>query len=135
MITVLCCGSRTFADRTLVHITLDQLHADEPFGQLLHGAAQGADLLCASWAFRWRVPIRAFLAEWNRYGPTAGLIRNQRMLTEGRPQLVVAFIDRPLDQSRGTYDMVKRAKLHGVHVHVVRSLPSESPVRHVRHAG
>jgi len=50
------------------------------------------------------------------YCPTQGFRRNQRMLDDGKPQLVVAFVDvdKPLGMSRGTSDLVARAKIAGV---------------------
>jgi len=42
------------------------------------------------------------------YCPVAGFRRNQRMLDEGQPDHGLAFVDRPLADSRGTADMVTR---------------------------
>lgn len=51
----------------------------------------------------------------------AGLRRNQEMLNvlrnsrnESEELMVIAFTDKPLKESRGTYDMVERAELAGV---------------------
>jgi len=52
-----------------------------------------------------------FLANWRTHGKAAGPIRNQQMLDEGRPHLVVAF-----PGGTGTADMVRRAKAAGVPV-------------------
>jgi hypothetical protein len=40
------------------------------------------------------------------------------MLDEGKPDVVWAFVDKPLAESRGTADMVRRAKKAGVPVFV-----------------
>jgi hypothetical protein len=32
-----------------------------------------------------------YIADWNRLGPGAGHIRNQRMIDEGKPDAAVAF--------------------------------------------
>ena len=45
----------------------------------------------------------------------AGPIRNQRMLVEGKPDLVIAFHD-DLESSRGTKDMIKRSLKAGIRV-------------------
>ena len=50
-------------------------------------------------------------APWKRFGPSAGGIRNQQMLDEGKPDLVVAF-----PGGKGTADMVRRAENAGVKV-------------------
>jgi len=52
--------------------------------------------------------------EWDKIGKKAGPLRNQRMLDEGKPDLVVAF-----SGSGGTKDMVRRAVKAGVSVHEV----------------
>ena len=44
-------------------------------------------------------------ADWAKYGPVAGPIRNQDMLDLHRPKMVIAF-----PGGKGTADMVKRAK-------------------------
>jgi hypothetical protein len=50
-------------------------------------------------------------ADWAKHGRAASPIRNQQMLDEGRPNLVVAF-----PGGRGTADMVRRARSAGVEV-------------------
>lgn len=44
------------------------------------------------------------------YCPWAGGRRNQLMLDEHKPDLVIAVVDKPLHLSKGTADMVKRAQ-------------------------
>jgi len=56
---------------------------------------------------------QTFDAEWHRHGKRAGPIRNQRMLEEGQPDLIVAF-----PGGHGTADMVRRARQAGIEVHV-----------------
>jgi hypothetical protein len=48
-------------------------------------------------------------ANWGRYGPAAGPIRNTQMLIEGRPELVVFF-----PGGDGTKDMVEKARKHRI---------------------
>jgi len=52
--------------------------------------------------------------EWDELGKKAGPLRNQRMLDEGKPDLVVAF-----PGGGGTKDMVRRAVSAGVAIHEV----------------
>lgn len=46
-----------------------------------------------------------------KYGKSAGPIRNQTMLDDGKPDLVLAF-----PGGRGTADMVAKAEKHGIPV-------------------
>jgi hypothetical protein len=56
-------------------------------------------------------------ADWTKYGKAAGPIRNQEML-DMDPDLVLAFHS-DLDNSKGTKDMVARARKKGVKVIVI----------------
>lgn len=108
---VLVCGGRDFTDDVLLEHVLDQLHEEHCFTKLIHGGAYGADTLAGTWA-HWRgVPKKVYRAQWEKHGKAAGPIRNQRMLDESKPDLVVAFEGRV-----GTADMVSKAKKVGIAV-------------------
>ena len=62
------------------------------------------------------VPFDVYMADWKRLGRKAGPIRNQRMLVEGKPDLVVAF-----PGGKGTAGMVTLARNASVEVIVVDS--------------
>jgi hypothetical protein len=63
-------------------------------------------------------PFREFSADWQKFGKAAGPIRNQQMLDEGKPDLVIAFHE-DLENSKGTQDMINRAKVQGVPVRLI----------------
>jgi len=50
-------------------------------------------------------------AEWDKFGRRAGPLRNEQMLREGKPDVVVAF-----PGGRGTAHMVRIAKEAGIDV-------------------
>lgn len=111
---VLVCGGRDYADRKHLSETLDVIlkQSDRaPYDVLIHGGAPGADMLANDWAQGKLVQVRMFTADWHRLGKAAGPIRNQQMLDEGKPDLVVAF-----PGGKGTADMVARAEKAGVRV-------------------
>jgi len=60
----------------------------------------------------------SFPADWKSYGKGAGPIRNQLMLDEGKPDLVLAFHN-DISSSRGTADMIRRAKKHGISYEII----------------
>lgn len=105
---VLVCGGRNYRDRDLVFRTLDSLVS---ISTLIHGNASGADWFASRWARARGVPQELYPANWRRYGLAAGPIRNQQMLEEGRPDLVVAF-----PGGKGTFSMVDKAEGAGVRV-------------------
>lgn len=78
---------------------------------IIHGGAAGADKIADEWAMVNWCHIEEYKADWDKYGRSAGPIRNKRMLTEGKPDLVVAF-----PGGRGTMNMIKLAKEAGVEV-------------------
>lgn len=112
---VLVCGGRDYLYRRRVCAALDALHARSPVSVLVQGGAPGADSLARWWALHAGVCCITVQADWATHGPAAGPIRNQRMLDECRPALVVAF-----PGGRGTADMVRRARAAGVPVQEVK---------------
>lgn len=75
---------------------------------LISGGAKGADEVPK---FLFFYPWDVFPANWDKYGKAAGAIRNQQMLDEGQPNLVIAF-----PSGNGTADMIRRAKKAGIEV-------------------
>jgi len=59
-----------------------------------------------------------FPADWGQYGKAAGVIRNIDMLKYGEPDLVLAF-HHNIYESKGTKDMVTRAREADVPVYVI----------------
>lgn len=112
MIRVIVCGGRDFNERDFIHNTLCDLDAQHgPFDVIVHGAATGADNEGMIWAQTMGRRQLPMVADWHRHGRAAGPIRNQRMIDDGKPDLVVAF-----PGGKGTADMVKRAKAAGIKV-------------------
>lgn len=85
---------------------------------VIAGGCQGADTLAVCAAQACGIPFREFPADWKRFGKAAGPIRNQRMLDEGKPDLVVAFHE-DLKNSKGTQDMINRASENGIPVKLI----------------
>lgn len=131
---VLICGGRSFKDRGRFNAIMDMIHGMRlrlyPPTQIIHGAARGADTLAQEWAETWGYETRPFRAAWTdlshpdalirewrngeKYDALAGHRRNQEMIDEGKPDLVVAF-----PGGRGTADMIVRAEKAGIEVILV----------------
>lgn len=110
---VLVTGSRHFNNRVVIRRELSEF----PSGTtVIHGGASGADELADQIAKELGFDVVAVPADWKTYGKSAGPRRNQKMLDEHGPTLVLAF---PLSDSRGTWDMVRRARAAGVEVRIV----------------
>ena len=103
---VLVCGGRDYADWGTLDSVLDLVNP----AVVIHGAARGADSLAGRWAREMHgVTEEAFPADWDKHGKSAGPIRNQRMLDDGKPDMVVAF-----PGGAGTADMVRRSRAAGI---------------------
>lgn len=110
---ILVCGGRDYTDwfrfnRKMIGIIY-------PYGLedtvIISGGAKGADTFAATWGERFGLKVEEYPANWEEYGKAAGAIRNQQMLDEGKPDLVVAF-----SGGKGTADMIRRAEKAGVEV-------------------
>ena len=108
---VLVCGSRYFDNEPFI---FDELRKLPEGTTIISGGATGADSIAHKFAKLNEYPVKVFQAEWSKYGRAAGPIRNQKMLDEGKPDLVLAFFKEKY--SAGTVDMVSRAREAGVEV-------------------
>lgn len=137
---ILVCGCRDFhCEWQIIDTVLEgyysiwvrQWHArnqDEMF-YIISGMAPGADSAAVVWATKLervdgaRVVLEPFPAKWEVYGRAAGPKRNQEMLDKGKPDLVLAFVHKPLSETKGTKDMVTRSRKAGVRTVVHEVLP------------
>ena len=119
-IRAIVCGGRSFANQQAIYEALDFIHSLTPISTLIHGAASGADTISGQWAADRGVNCIPVAANWERDGRSAGPIRNQKMLKMGA-DVVIAF-----PGGRGTDDMIRRARMDGIHVtSVTPSNPDE----------
>ncbi len=111
---VLVCGGRNYSDFSRLCAVLDKLNDEAGVDVVIEGGAPGADRLAREWArivARPGADVETFEADWENQGTFAGPARNRRMLTEGKPDLVIAF-----PGGSGTANMVKQARKAGVEV-------------------
>ena len=112
---VLVTGSREMVNFEYLESILNRYS----IGGIVHGDAKGADTLAQKWAenndvLTARHPVTE--EQWKRIGKSAGVLRNQAMLDQHPTiSLVIAF---PVRGSRGTADMMNRATLAGIDLHV-----------------
>jgi hypothetical protein len=115
---VLVCGGRGYGvgfgnyhERQRAYDALNRLDYGKRISAIIEGGAAGADACGAAWAQAHNVETQTFPADWSEHGKAAGPMRNQRMIDEGKPDLVVAF-----PGGKGTADMVRRARAAGIEI-------------------
>ena len=108
---VLVCGGRYYKNKARVYEELHHLASQHGWLTIIQGGASGADWLAAAWAREYYHGLISVPAEWNKYGKSAGPIRNKRMLICTKPNMVLAF-----PGGHGTADMVSRARITAVPV-------------------
>lgn len=109
---VLICGSRNWFDGERILNLVETFPKDTV---IIEGGARGADRYAKLAAIKCELAFEEYPAQWNKFGKSAGPIRNKQMLTEGKPDLVVAF---RMPNSRGTQNMIDQATEAGVPVEV-----------------
>lgn len=111
---VLISGSRGWTDKQRIIDALDKL---PKIDIIIQGGAKGADSIARDIAKERNIQCITYPALWNKYGRAAGMIRNQQMLDEGKPDIVLAF---PKKTSIGTFGMMRIAKKAGITVEMYK---------------
>lgn len=101
---IVIAGSRTFDDMRYMRECLDEALSGVN-AVVLSGAAMGADQMGERYAVARGWKVERYPADWNRFGNSAGMIRNKEMLD--KCDAVVVFWD---GKSRGTANMIEIAR-------------------------
>jgi hypothetical protein len=113
-VRVLVCGDRNWGDNEMIGRVMKALPVEGT--TLIEGEARGADTAARDWGFYLGWTVERYAADWDKYGKSAGPIRNRQML-DARPDIVFAFHD-DIENSRGTKNMVEQATKAGIPVGV-----------------
>lgn len=81
---------------------------------IVSGGARGADAAAEQCARDFGVPFEVYPTDWKRYGPRAGMIRNQQIV-DVADELLAFFQD---GETPGTADAIRRARAKGIPVQV-----------------
>jgi len=104
-------GSRSFSDYKFLEKVLSTFDITE----IISGGAKGADSLAEQYAKEHNIKTTVFLQDWNKYGKSAGFLRNADIINASDE--VIAFWD---GVSRGTLDSINKAKKLNKKVHVYK---------------
>lgn len=116
MFKVIVAGGRNFSDYALLQQKLDYALKNKVTEgiTIVSGAARGADKLGERYAKERGYEIDSHPANWDRYGKSAGYIRNKEMAQNA--DALMAFWD---GKSKGTKHMIDLAEQYGLKVIVI----------------
>lgn len=116
-VRLIVAGSRNFTDYDKLCKSLDYLlsNTDKEEVTILCGMAKGADLLGRRYADENNIDVREYPADWDKYGKSAGYLRNSDMADNATH--LVAFWD---GVSKGTKHMIDLARKKGLVIRVIR---------------
>ncbi|WPH64848.1 hypothetical protein [Vibrio phage vB_VpaP_SJSY21] len=112
---VIVAGGRDFSNYMLLCSKLDKYLGGNSNVEIVCGLAKGADLLGKRYALSRKLSIAEFPANWERYGKSAGYIRNDKMAQHS--DVLIAFWD---GKSKGTKHMIDLAYKRNLEVHIIR---------------
>lgn len=113
---ILICGGRDFNREDVFDRVLNSIKSVNGDLEIISGMARGADTMAVNFAKTHGYKLYEFPADWSKYNNAAGPIRNQQMIDEGNPDIVIAF---PTKNSRGTWDMIRRAEKANIKIIIV----------------
>lgn len=123
---VIIAGSRSFNSYEILSAEMDKvllsLKEDNEI-TIITGAARGADALGSLYAMNNSYTLKEFPANWNKYGRSAGYVRNREMvdyvLSQDGKRMLVAFWD---GRSAGTHNTITLARNNNIETVIVSAL-------------
>lgn len=101
MSKLLICGDREYKNKRAIESAITRFNPSA----IIAGGATGADTLAQEIAIKKKIDHHIYYADWSTLGKVAGPLRNQKMITDGKPDVVCAFHDR-IKESKGTKNMI-----------------------------
>lgn len=95
-------GSRECTNKEQIFAILDEMLKSFDITEVVCGMARGVDLIGKEWADLKGITVKKFPAEWDKYGRSAGPIRNKQMADYADG--LFTFWD---GDSRGTKNMIE----------------------------
>jgi hypothetical protein len=112
---IIVCGGRDYNDyQQLSNVLNEVIRTIDDKVNIISGMARGADSLAVQYAKEHNIDCIGFPAQWDKYGLSAGYRRNEQMLIEGKPNLVIAF-----PGGKGTQHMIQITKSHNIPIYII----------------
>jgi hypothetical protein len=108
-------GTRNFNNYDLLKSIILQNYNLNDINYIVSGGARGADSLAEKFALDFGIETKIFLPDWDKYGKSAGYIRNCLIIENA--DIIVAFWD---GQSKGTKHSIDLAAKGKKELKIVR---------------
>ena len=108
---VVVAGSRSIRDEALIYTKLDTILGNKIKThdiRIISGCAAGPDTIGARWAYERCLRVDKVPADWDKFGRSAGMIRNKIMLEVA--DAVIAFHDGASPGTANMIDITRAAK-------------------------
>lgn len=120
MFYCLVVGSRSITDYNYIKEALDYFLQNKSEITIVSGGARGVDSLAERYAKEHNYELKIFPADWDKYGKSAGYIRNDEMhkyISQFSDRGIVAFWD---GKSKGTAQNFGLASRYNTPIKIVR---------------
>lgn len=104
-------GSRSITNYEIVKNAINESRIN--ISTVVSGCARGVDNLGEEWANKNNIPIHRFPANWDKYGKSAGIIRNKEMAKFADAAIIIYD-----GKSKGSINMINNAKKYGLKLFV-----------------
>ncbi len=111
---VIIAGGRGFSDFQLLYAKCEEILANKTDVEIVSGTAKGADKMGEHYAKLKGFTVKQFPAEWDKYGKSAGYIRNKDMADYA--DILISFWD---GESKGTKHMIDLATERNLSIHII----------------
>jgi predicted Rossmann fold nucleotide-binding protein DprA/Smf involved in DNA uptake len=96
-------GTRTFTDYEFLCWEVNKF---SNITEIISGGAKGADKLAEQYAKEHKIPLSIYPADWNKYGNSAGPIRNKTIVENADE--IIAFWDGESPGTKSTIELAKK---------------------------
>lgn len=113
---LLVAGSRDYNNFANLEYVINQVRKQYNITSIISGCARGVDTLAIEYAQKYNLKVEKFPADWNKFGRSAGYIRNKEMVKVA--DILVAVWK---NRSPGTGHTIELARKKGIPRVIVES--------------
>ena len=118
---LLICGDRNWTDKQRICSLISDdtsllIEGENGYLNREGKLVRGADLMAKECAEERGIKVKPFKADWHKYKKRAGMLRNERMLRIGKPNICLGFHNDLWGDSFNTKNMIEMAEKAGIFI-------------------